>query len=293
MAKLSDRDLGIIKTFVSHPRGHGYVLDFSDTSFSNWFRDNWAIDIDDPAFQKRGGSKGNRLVAFAEIADKEILIDVLKALKELASELGIVGSSVVTARDLGEFDRLLVRLIDSLPEDNEAANSEAPKKKQTWERAKLNSVSLSLSTSALIENLIEYREIVRSDNYLASENAELRDKLLKLVDAIIGHLEVLLEISPSEDSEVSDLVVERLSSWTERFVKGAVPKLSEYVDPENLGRSSVPVGVILGCGGIGALLTGFSPIGFGAGTMAGKFIVGEMKSGVAADNLAKSFVENE
>lgn len=47
------------------------------------------------------------------------------------------------------------------------------------------------------------------------------------------------------------------------------------------------MGIILGCGALGAALTGFNPIGFGAGSMVGRWLTGELKSGVASDRITE------
>ena len=60
MAKLKETQFDLIKRYVSHPKGRGYVADFTDQTFSTWFRDNWDVDIDDPKYENDGTSKGNR-----------------------------------------------------------------------------------------------------------------------------------------------------------------------------------------------------------------------------------------
>jgi len=147
--------------------------------------------------------------------------------------------------------------------------------------------------ASALENLSDFKETVRSDNHLAITHSVLRDDLLKLLDALISHIETLLSILPSKSEALSKSDEDQIISWTQRYMNGAMPKLQEYFAPEKLGSSSIPVGVILTCGGLGSLLTGFSPIGFGAGSVVGKLIVGEMKSGAAADEITRRFENDE
>jgi len=74
MAILTETDLSLIKRYAAHPSGLGYVAEFSNQTFSTWFRDNWSIDIDDPKYEDSGTSKGNRLVSFCRQKNRPNLI---------------------------------------------------------------------------------------------------------------------------------------------------------------------------------------------------------------------------
>lgn len=60
----------------------GYVLDFTNRSFSEFFRDEIAVDIDDPVYSANGGSKAKRLRTFLRIGQKPAVIKALHALWE-------------------------------------------------------------------------------------------------------------------------------------------------------------------------------------------------------------------
>lgn len=60
--------------------GGGYVLNFSDKTFGNFFREEVGIDIDLPRYSVKGGSKAKRLRYFVQ---NESLPAVVKAIKAL------------------------------------------------------------------------------------------------------------------------------------------------------------------------------------------------------------------
>ena len=60
--------------------GGGYVLNFSDKTFGNFFREEVGIDIDHPRYSVEGGSKAKRFRYFVQ---NESLPAVVKAIKAL------------------------------------------------------------------------------------------------------------------------------------------------------------------------------------------------------------------
>ncbi|MBR0948648.1 hypothetical protein JQ563_48815 [Bradyrhizobium liaoningense] len=46
--------------------GSGYVLNFSDRTFAEFFDDEFRIDVDQQRYKTRGTSKANRLRSFIE-----------------------------------------------------------------------------------------------------------------------------------------------------------------------------------------------------------------------------------
>jgi hypothetical protein len=62
-------DLRNIDELVDFIRGPGYVLDFSDRTYSQFFATEIDADIDDPIYATGGGSKGKRLRTFLSMAD--------------------------------------------------------------------------------------------------------------------------------------------------------------------------------------------------------------------------------
>ena len=75
-------DLRFIDDLVDFVRGPGFVLDFSDTRFSDFFASELRINIDDPKYATHGGSKGKRLRYFLQTCDDATAVRALEALWE-------------------------------------------------------------------------------------------------------------------------------------------------------------------------------------------------------------------
>ncbi|WP_260691845.1 hypothetical protein [Rhizobium leguminosarum] len=71
---------------VDFVRGPGFVLDFSDTSFADFFASELKVNIDDAKYSANGGSKGKRLRYFLQSCDDTTALRTLTALWEHRSE---------------------------------------------------------------------------------------------------------------------------------------------------------------------------------------------------------------
>ena len=60
----------------------GVVLDFSNRTFAEFFREEFDVDIDDPRWEVQGGSKAKRLRYYLRQADRQTALDTLNALWE-------------------------------------------------------------------------------------------------------------------------------------------------------------------------------------------------------------------
>lgn len=58
----------------------GYVLDFSNATFAEFFSNDIGVDIDHPTFAQDGSSKGKRFRCFLRLADAELACRTLEAL---------------------------------------------------------------------------------------------------------------------------------------------------------------------------------------------------------------------
>ena len=68
-------------------KGGGYVLNFSDRTFAQFFAEELNLDIDDPAYAVNGGSKGKRLRHFLQTVDKPTVVRTLNGLWEYRDAL--------------------------------------------------------------------------------------------------------------------------------------------------------------------------------------------------------------
>lgn len=62
--------------------GGGYVLDFSNRTFADYFKDEIDVDIDQEQYSASGTSKANRLRCFLKLADDASAARAIKALWE-------------------------------------------------------------------------------------------------------------------------------------------------------------------------------------------------------------------
>jgi len=62
--------------------GGGYVLDFSNRTFSEYFKDEMGIDINDAQYFASGSSKANRLRCFLKLADDKTAANAIQLLWE-------------------------------------------------------------------------------------------------------------------------------------------------------------------------------------------------------------------
>jgi len=80
MSSLGQIDIDMILDLFEGSRGRGYVLEFSDRSFSTFMRDLAAVDIDAPRYRADGNSKGRRLRTFLATASEPTIVKVLNGL---------------------------------------------------------------------------------------------------------------------------------------------------------------------------------------------------------------------
>ena len=79
-------DLRVVDDLVDFVRGPGFVLDFSDSSFAEFFTSELKVNIDDPQYAVNGGSKGKRLRYFLQTCDDATAVRALEALWEHRGE---------------------------------------------------------------------------------------------------------------------------------------------------------------------------------------------------------------
>jgi hypothetical protein len=79
---LNIRSLDMIFLDDVFEMGGGYVLNFSDRTFSHFFAEELQVDIDADIYRQNGTSKGKRLRCFLQTVDKATAARTLRALWE-------------------------------------------------------------------------------------------------------------------------------------------------------------------------------------------------------------------
>jgi hypothetical protein len=126
---------------------------------------------------------------------------------------------------------------------------------------------------------------IEGDNWLAINEPEKRAELLKFLDDITILAKEIPDLTPDQDKQPTEKQIEKAQTWTYRYLETLKQQSDAFFAPETIARVSFPIGVILICGGIGALLGGLTLGGLGIfggasmGTLVGKFITGELKAG--------------
>lgn len=89
--------------------GSGYVLNFSDRTFSMFFEEHTGLDIDQQRYRASGNSKANRMRGFWTTEPDHLVAKVLLAMIEHANEFQCLPSEVDEVL-LADAHRIIVRL---------------------------------------------------------------------------------------------------------------------------------------------------------------------------------------
>ena len=87
IARIRPKDMPIIDRVFGMEGG--YVLDFTNQTFAEFFRDELGVDIDDPRWAAHGGSKGKRLRYYLRQADRQTALNTLNALWEYRDAISL------------------------------------------------------------------------------------------------------------------------------------------------------------------------------------------------------------
>jgi hypothetical protein len=121
--------------------GGGYVLNFSDRTFSQFFVEELNCDIDDPAYTVNGKSKGKRLRCFLQKVDIPTVVSTLKALWEYREAVRARDQQAETVENA---EGRLLALINRLEGKPEAAKAAAQASKPAFDRPKIQTLKKSL-----------------------------------------------------------------------------------------------------------------------------------------------------
>ena len=105
MAKLKYYQIELIRGwFCPQP---GYVLDFTNKTFAEFFEDRFEVNIYSDVFSEKGTSKFNRLLAFIAVSPPHLVIEVLKLLwdrRNFSRDDHIQTSIEISQRDVWSVD---------------------------------------------------------------------------------------------------------------------------------------------------------------------------------------------
>jgi hypothetical protein len=119
----------------------GYVLNFSDRTFTHFFADELNIDIDNPAYAKNGSSKAKRLRCSLQTVDKPTVVRTLNALWEYRE---------VTRERFGQEEKLqnphgrLLAILDRLGPSSLTGSHSPTQPAPTFDRAKFSLLQADL-----------------------------------------------------------------------------------------------------------------------------------------------------
>jgi hypothetical protein len=117
MSTLKPADLRVIERILG--MGQGYVLDFSNRTFAEFFDVEIGIDIDDQRWHGNGTSKANRLRAYLQFVDDAKAGKLLRALDDYR-----MTTSFQTLNPDSELQTKFLKIVDQLHSNGNAEDSE-------------------------------------------------------------------------------------------------------------------------------------------------------------------------
>ncbi|MBB4084032.1 restriction endonuclease [Brevundimonas lenta] len=106
----------------------GYVLNFTDRTFREFFARELRINIDDPKFATNGASKGKRLRYFLQTADQPTALRTLQALWEYREALRMHAGSVERVENAEQRMNALIARLGGGPTVRPKPEPEVPAK---------------------------------------------------------------------------------------------------------------------------------------------------------------------
>lgn len=98
--------------------GGGYVLDFTDRTFSEFFNEELCIDIDNPKYRAEGTSKAKRLRYLLKTSSAEQIVNILQLLWEYRETIRIRSEQEESVPKLKiEFLQLIQKLGGTPPQE--------------------------------------------------------------------------------------------------------------------------------------------------------------------------------
>jgi hypothetical protein len=143
-----------------------------------------------------------------------------------------------------------------------------------------------LSAATALASLDEFVEQLRANNQVSVEYPEHKESLLEYLSRLREGLEELILAVDVESSDITDDNDLKSGYWYH-----LIKEYEHYVSAESRAKITVPAVLTVSCGTIGALLGG--PIGFGAGSMAAAYLLGQTNSKAVTDKIEKVISNND
>lgn len=140
----------------------GWVLDFTDSSFSDFFRTTCNIDIDDGKYKTKGASKAKRLRMFWNIEPDKTVGKALVEMIEIAKHIGVQNDSISNAKIFEDCEAIASRLIGE--KLKEKTHTEDNFLKIQFDKINLSSLGLENTIVPVIDNRIKEAFSCRSSN---------------------------------------------------------------------------------------------------------------------------------
>ncbi|WP_299316089.1 abortive infection family protein [uncultured Halomonas sp.] len=124
MADLKRSEIRAIENAMAFPRGFGYVLDFSDRTFGEYFQDEFGVEIYTEQFSTCGTSKRNRLLSYLQQADNSSVLRVLRSLWELREGLLSEHEGLLGSQDAAKNSESFRKVIDRLQSEPDSVSTD-------------------------------------------------------------------------------------------------------------------------------------------------------------------------
>lgn len=130
----------------------GYVLDFTNNTFAEFFRDTVNIDIYDDKYSFNGESKAKRLRAFWEVEPDSAVGTVLSELLEVWKYDNLDGNNTIDDAKYKEATKIVRRLLGKQPRKE---NSEKRFLDKDFGEISVNTLSIDSSLLPILENRLK------------------------------------------------------------------------------------------------------------------------------------------
>jgi hypothetical protein len=166
MSSLTDTEKRYLEKLLGMESG--YVLDYADATFGQFFRD-FNVDIHGPKYQFNGSSKAKKMRAFWQVEPDEVVGPVLAELLssyEVHCEIAEVAANTVT---LEKCKQIVARISGDSAGNAKAAATEAGFLSQEFDVPDLSRLALEHQVTAILDGrLKEARTTLGSKAYLST-----------------------------------------------------------------------------------------------------------------------------